>query len=99
MNHEVDAQIRLSMEERNRAGIYCREIMSKTGLRLAAACAVSLCSWLGTAPLHAKRAPDPAFKTLDVFAVLIAAHNLHTRMLTLIHSGSQKGTWRPGLES
>jgi thiol-disulfide isomerase/thioredoxin len=39
--------------------------MSKTGVRLAAACAVTLCSWLCAAPLHAKHAPDPAFKALD----------------------------------
>ena len=40
-----------------------------------------------------------ALEALDVFRVFFAADDLHARMLTLIHSNSQRGSWRPRLVS
>jgi hypothetical protein len=39
------------------------------------------------------------FQTLDVFGVLVAADNLHARVLTLIHDPSLLGVWRRRLAS
>ena len=40
-----------------------------------------------------------AFEAFDVFAVLIAAHDLHARVLTLIHDPSLLGGMRRRLAS